>query len=69
MNVPGGAGARSMLDVVRLLDGEQLEPVALALREPTLDDVFLELTGHGAEESETKNAAAEGRKRRARGAA
>jgi ABC-2 type transport system ATP-binding protein len=46
VNVPGGAGARSMLDAVRILDGAHLDPAAMVLREPTLDDVFLELTGH-----------------------
>ncbi len=46
VNVPGGAGARSMLEAVRILDGAHLDPAALVLREPTLDDVFLELTGH-----------------------
>jgi ABC-2 type transport system ATP-binding protein len=46
VNVPGGAGAKSMLEAVRILDGEQLDPVTMVLREPTLDDVFLELTGH-----------------------
>ena len=39
-----------MLEIVRVLDAEHLQPVALALREPTLDDVFLSLTGHAAEE-------------------
>jgi daunorubicin resistance ABC transporter ATP-binding subunit len=42
-------GARIMLDVVRALDAAHLEPVTLAIREPTLDDVFLTLTGHRAE--------------------
>jgi ABC-2 type transport system ATP-binding protein len=37
---------------VRALDREALEPASLALREPTLDDVFLQLTGHAAEETE-----------------
>jgi ABC-2 type transport system ATP-binding protein len=45
-----GDGASAMLETVRRLDGAQLAPVTLALREPTLDDVFLELTGHMAEE-------------------
>jgi ABC-2 type transport system ATP-binding protein len=62
-------GARVAIDVVRALDKEGLEPVALALREPTLDDVFLELTGHGAEEPVSDDATADGRKRRTRGAA
>jgi ABC-2 type transport system ATP-binding protein len=46
VNVPGGAGAKSMLEAVRILDGAQLDPATMILREPTLDDVFLELTGH-----------------------
>jgi ABC-type multidrug transport system ATPase subunit len=48
VKVSGGEGARSMLEAVRVLDGAQLEPAAMVLREPTLDDVFLELTGHAA---------------------
>jgi len=43
-------GPRAMLDTVRILDAEHLEPSAMALHEPTLDDVFLELTGHVASE-------------------
>ena len=39
-----------MLEIVRVLDAEQLEPSAMALHEPTLDDVFLDLTGHRAEQ-------------------
>jgi ABC-2 type transport system ATP-binding protein len=42
-------GPRAMLEAVRALDAEQLEPLTMALREPTLDDVFLTLTGHAAE--------------------
>jgi ABC-2 type transport system ATP-binding protein len=44
-------GATAMLETVRTLDTAQLPPATLALREPTLDDVFLALTGHVAEES------------------
>jgi ABC-2 type transport system ATP-binding protein len=32
--------------VVRSLDAAGLAPESLAIREPTLDDVFLQLTGH-----------------------
>ena len=49
VSVPGGDGAGSMLEAVRVLDAARLEPATLVLREPTLDDVFLELTGHAAE--------------------
>ena len=46
VSVPGGEGPRAMLDAVRLLDAEHLDPTTMMVREPTLDDVFLELTGH-----------------------
>jgi ABC-2 type transport system ATP-binding protein len=39
-------GAVAMLETVRVLDSNHLEPITMALREPTLDDVFLTLTGH-----------------------
>jgi ABC-2 type transport system ATP-binding protein len=41
-------GARTVMEVVRALDGDQLAPTDFNVREPTLDDVFLELTGHAA---------------------
>jgi ABC-2 type transport system ATP-binding protein len=41
-----GEGGRSILEVVRTLDAAGLNPESLAIREPTLDDVFLQLTGH-----------------------
>ena len=61
-------GARIAIDVVRVLDREGLEPCTLSLREPTLDDVFLSLTGHAAEEPVPEDAVAADRKR-TRGAA
>ena len=57
-------GARIAIDVVRALDRENLEPVTLALREPTLDDVFLSLTGHAAEEKEDEDESETVRNRR-----
>src|SRR3954452_5560456 len=48
LHVPGDRGAGSMLETVRVLDDARLEPASLLLREPTLDDVFLSLTGHAA---------------------
>jgi ABC-2 type transport system ATP-binding protein len=41
-------GPAAMVQIVRLLDGLELPPTTLALREPSLDDVFLSLTGQGA---------------------
>jgi ABC-2 type transport system ATP-binding protein len=36
-------------EVLRLLDADAIVPESLAIREPTLDDVFLQLTGHRAD--------------------
>ena len=38
---------RGLLEVVRLLDRAGIELDGVGVREPTLDDVFLTLTGHG----------------------
>ena len=43
-------GARRLVDVVRDFDAAGIGIEDLAVRRPTLDDVFLTLTGHGAEE-------------------
>jgi len=59
-------GAPAMLETVRILDGAHLEPTSMALREPTLDDVFLAITGHAAEDApESDDDSAEPRGRRA----
>lgn len=41
-------GATTLVDVVRVLDEHAISPHDIGLRHPTLDDVFLALTGHGA---------------------
>ena len=66
VSVGHGDGGAAMLDTVRTLDAAKLDPTTLVLREPTLDDVFLELTGHVAEQA-TENgdeAMSTGRRRR-----
>jgi ABC-2 type transport system ATP-binding protein len=53
-------GPRVLIDVLRVLDRENLAPTALALREPSLDDVFLAITGQrpsDATDDETRGAA------------
>ncbi|MFY9588626.1 MAG: ATP-binding cassette domain-containing protein [Actinomycetota bacterium] len=42
-------GASLLVDVLRKLDAENLTPSKLNVREPSLDDVFLSLTGRHAE--------------------
>ena len=53
VRVNANDGARAVLDVARLLDDAQLIPSDFTVREPTLDDVFLSLTGHAAEPDDT----------------
>jgi len=48
--VPVDAGAAALVDAVRALDAAEVEAADLGLRRPSLDDVFLTLTGHHAEE-------------------
>jgi ABC-2 type transport system ATP-binding protein len=42
-------GPRVVTDALRILEAEGIAPTTLALREPSLDDVFLALTGHRVE--------------------
>jgi ABC-2 type transport system ATP-binding protein len=58
----GGRGSDALVDAVRILDGAGLVTRGLALRRPSLDDVFLTLTGHAAEEEDQTG----GRRRRRR---
>ncbi len=52
-------------EVLRALDGASIPVIGMALREPSLDDVFLSLTGHKTEaESADARAARKGGRRR-----
>jgi ABC-2 type transport system ATP-binding protein len=62
-------GARLLMGVLRRLDTDDLEPANLSVREPSLDDVFLSLTGHRAEDAKPKEETAAGGGRRRRGRA
>ena len=44
-------GPRVLIDVLRRLDGAGISPSTLAVHQPSLDDVFLALTGRRAEET------------------
>ena len=46
LTIPTGAGAGALVEAVRALDDAQIPIADLALRRPSLDDVFLALTGH-----------------------
>jgi len=65
----GPDGPRLLTEAVRRLDAEGIEIADIALRRPTLDDVFLALTGHGAEEAPSAPPSARRRARRRAGRA
>jgi ABC-2 type transport system ATP-binding protein len=50
-------GESAMLAVLRLLDGAGVELQTIALSRPSLDDVFLQQTGHSLRETESERAA------------
>ncbi|HEY7135091.1 MAG TPA: ATP-binding cassette domain-containing protein [Acidimicrobiia bacterium] len=52
--VPVGAGSVALVEAVRVLDGAGVRVADLGVRRPSLDDVFLSLTGHVAEEARTE---------------
>jgi ABC-2 type transport system ATP-binding protein len=58
VSLPVVKGASLLAEAVRRLDAAGLEISDLALRRPTLDDVFLALTGHVAEAEADQDGAA-----------
>ncbi|MEV0985569.1 ATP-binding cassette domain-containing protein [Streptomyces sp. NPDC049949] len=48
LTVPVSGGAKLLAEVIRELDSRGIEIDDIALRRPTLDDVFISLTGHAA---------------------
>jgi ABC-2 type transport system ATP-binding protein len=59
-------GPETLLRTVRVLDEAGVKPDDIALRKPTLDDVFLTLTGHVAEEAAETTGNGGRRRRRTR---
>ena len=62
----GGRGSDALIEAVRALDGAGVATQGLSLRRPSLDDVFLALTGHAAEEEEQPAKGRRGRRRAAK---
>jgi ABC-2 type transport system ATP-binding protein len=50
IRLPVSGGASALAEVLRALDAANIEVADIGLQRPTLDDVFLILTGHAAEE-------------------
>ena len=53
-------GADVLIEALRILDEDGMSPDALTVREPSLDDVFLALTGHHAEDKQPELATSKG---------
>lgn len=63
VSLPAAGGASILADVVRRMDAAGIILAELGLKQPTLDDVFLAITGHTTEEeSEGKEGPIEGLK-------
>jgi len=60
----GSRGSDALIEAVRILDNAAVETRGLALRRPSLDDVFLALTGHAAEEDGQVEGRRRGRRKR-----
>lgn len=52
LTVPVSGGAKLLAEVIRELDAQGIEIDDIGLRRPTLDDVFISLTGHTTEEDD-----------------
>jgi ABC-2 type transport system ATP-binding protein len=50
ISAPVSSGATALIEVLRSLDADGIHPLDIALKRPSLDDVFMALTGHGAED-------------------
>ena len=59
LRLPVPRGAQALVEAVRRLDDADIAIADLALRRPTLDDVFLTLTGHPAESEAAGNTSGE----------
>jgi ABC-2 type transport system ATP-binding protein len=55
LTIPVTGGAKLLAEVIRELDARGVEIDDIGLRRPTLDDVFLSLTGHVAEEADEED--------------
>jgi ABC-2 type transport system ATP-binding protein len=66
VSAPVSGGSTVLVDAIRALDSRGVAVSDLQLRRPTLDDVFMSLTGHVAEE-ESVAPQVKGRRRRGRG--
>ena len=65
ISAPVSTGATALVETLRSLDNEGIHPLDVGLKRPSLDDVFLSLTGHAAEEKKEEEVAT-GRRKKAK---
>ena len=58
LTAPVSGGGKVLVEALGRLDAAGIEVLDVGLRRPTLDDVFLTLTGHAAEQTATEGSAA-----------
>jgi ABC-2 type transport system ATP-binding protein len=54
ISAPVSTGSNSLMEVLRSMDSEGIHALDVGLKRPSLDDVFMSLTGHAAEEVDSK---------------
>ena len=64
VSAPVTTGSKALIEAARALDDAGIHPLDIALKRPSLDDVFISLTGHVAEEKEPEVVPTKGSKGR-----
>ena len=64
ISAPVTTGSKALIDAAKLLDDQGIHPLDIGLKRPSLDDVFLSLTGHVAEDASTEEEVDKKEKRR-----
>lgn len=62
VSAPVTTGSKALIEAAKLLDDQGIHPLDIGLKRPSLDDVFLSLTGHVAEEEKIEDESGNKRK-------
>jgi ABC-2 type transport system ATP-binding protein len=67
VSAPVTTGSKALIEAARQLDDHGIHPLDIGLKRPSLDDVFIALTGHVAEDQvveEESDSKSRGRRRK-----